>query len=31
MMVEYTHPDGIFAANPMAIAHELVKFALQLP
>ena len=30
-MVDRTHPDGIFAANPMAIAHELVKTALQLP
>lgn len=31
MMVERTHPDGLYAANPMAIAHELVRTALQLP
>jgi len=31
MMVERTHPDGLYAANPMAIAHQLVKAALQLP
>ena len=31
MMVERTHPAGLYAANPMAIAHELVKTALQLP
>lgn len=29
MMVDRTHPDGLYAANPMAIAHELVKAALQ--
>jgi NAD+ diphosphatase len=28
MMVERTHPDGLYAANPFAIAHELVKVAL---
>lgn len=28
MMVERTHPDGLYAANPMAIAHVLVKSAL---
>ena len=31
MMIDRTHPDGFYAANPMAIAHELVKTALQLP
>lgn len=31
MMVNRTHPDQLYAANPMAIAHELVKRALQLP
>jgi NAD+ diphosphatase len=31
MMVDRTHPDGLYAANPMAIAHELVKSALQMP
>lgn len=31
LMVNRTHPDGLYAANPMAIAHELVKTALQLP
>lgn len=31
MMVERTHPDNLYAANPMAIAHELVRTALQLP
>jgi NAD+ diphosphatase len=31
MMVDRTHPDQLYAANPMAIAHELVKRALQLP
>ena len=30
-MLNGTHPGGLFAANPMAIAHELVKTALQLP
>ncbi len=29
-MVERTHPDGLYAANPMAIAHELVRQALDL-
>jgi NAD+ diphosphatase len=28
MMVERTHPDNLYAANPMAIAHELVKTAI---
>ena len=28
MMVERTHPDGFYAANPYAIAHELVRVAL---
>jgi NAD+ diphosphatase len=28
MMVERTHPDGLYAANPFAIAHELVRVAL---
>lgn len=28
MMVERTHPDGLYAANPYAIAHELVRVAL---
>jgi len=28
MMVDRTHPDGFYAANPYAIAHELVKVAL---
>ena len=31
LMVDRTHPDGLYAANPMAIAHDLVKAALQLP
>jgi NAD+ diphosphatase len=31
MMLERTHPQELYAANPMAIAHELVKVALQLP
>ena len=31
MMVDGTHPDRLYAANPMAIAYELVKRALQLP
>ncbi len=30
MMVARTHPLGFYAANPMAIAHELVKRALEL-
>jgi NAD+ diphosphatase len=30
MMVERTHPQNLYAANPMAIAHELVKAALGL-
>ena len=30
-MLERTHPDGYYAANPIAIAHELVRTALQLP
>lgn len=30
MMVERTHPDGLYAANPYAIAHELVRVALGL-
>jgi NAD+ diphosphatase len=30
MMVERTHPGGLYAANPMAIAHLLVKSALEL-
>ena len=29
MMVERTHPEGLYAANPYAIAHELVKVALE--
>jgi len=29
MMVARTHPDGLYAANPFAIAHELVKVALE--
>ncbi len=28
MMVERTHPAGLYAANPYAIAHELVRVAL---
>ena len=28
MMVDRTHPDGLYAANPYAIAHELVRVAL---
>ena len=28
MMVARTHPDGLYAANPYAIAHELVRVAL---
>ena len=28
MMMERTHPDGLYAANPYAIAHELVRVAL---
>jgi NAD+ diphosphatase len=30
MMMAHTHPDGIYAANPYAIAHELVRVALEL-
>jgi hypothetical protein len=30
-MVERTHPQGLFAANPMAIAHHLVRTALGMP
>jgi NAD+ diphosphatase len=26
-MIERTHPDGLFAANPMAIAHQLIRTA----
>lgn len=29
-MIARTHPDGLYAANPYAIAHELVKVALDL-
>jgi NAD+ diphosphatase len=29
MMVERTHPGGLYAANPYAIAHELVRVALE--
>lgn len=29
MMIERTHPDGLYAANPYAIAHELVRVALE--
>lgn len=29
MMLDRTHPDGLYAANPMAIAHELVAAALK--
>ena len=29
MMVARTHPDGLYAANPYAIAHELVRVALE--
>lgn len=28
LMVERRHPDGLYAANPYAIAHELVRVAL---
>jgi NAD+ diphosphatase len=28
MMMERTHPEGLYAANPYAIAHELVRVAL---
>ena len=31
MMVERTHPEGLFATNPMAIAHHLVCVALGIP
>ncbi len=27
-MIDRTHPEGLFAANPMAIAHHLVRIAL---
>ena len=29
MMIDRTHPDGLYAANPYAIAHELVREALE--
>jgi NAD+ diphosphatase len=29
MMIERTHPGGLYAANPFAIAHELVRVALE--
>jgi len=29
MMVERTHPEGFYAANPYAIAHVLVTAALE--
>lgn len=29
LMVERRHPDGLYAANPYAIAHELVRVALE--
>lgn len=29
MMMERRHPDGLYAANPYAIAHELVRVALE--
>ncbi|MCA3561967.1 MAG: NAD(+) diphosphatase [Aestuariivirga sp.] len=29
MMMERRHPGGLYAANPMAIAHELVRVALE--
>ena len=28
LMIARTHPDGLYAANPYAIAHELVRVAL---
>lgn len=31
LMLARTHPGGLYAANPMAIAHELIKAAIQLP
>ena len=31
MMINRTHPRGLWATNPMAIAHLLVRTALQLP
>ncbi len=31
MMVERTHPEGLYAANPYAIAHELVRVVLEEP
>ena len=29
MMMDRTHPDGLYAANPYAFAHELVRVALE--
>lgn len=29
MMIQRTHPDGFYAANPMAIAHDLIRESLQ--
>ncbi len=29
MMLNRTHPQGLWATNPYAIAHELVRLALQ--
>lgn len=29
MMMDRTHPEGLYAANPYAIAHELVRVALE--
>jgi NAD+ diphosphatase len=29
LMIECTHPDGLYAANPYAIAHELIRVALE--
>ena len=29
MMMDRTHPDGLYAANPYAIAHELIRVALE--
>ena len=29
MMLDRTHPQGLWATNPYAIAHELVRLALQ--
>jgi NAD+ diphosphatase len=31
LMVERRHPQGLFAANPMAIAHHLIRTALGMP